>query len=137
MARTETAQAGFPAWTGGWFTPETGRNCLYLGLASLDKEVDQVYAVVETGGKQYRVAEGDTLFVEKLSVEEGQEVVLDRVLLVSKDGETKVGAPYVQGAKVVAKAVKQGKGRKIIVFKYKAKKNYAESKAIVPYTKLG
>jgi len=96
-----------------------------------------VYAVVETGGKQYRVAEGDTIFVEKLPVDEGQEVVLDRVLLVSKDGETKVGTPYIEGAKVVAQAVKQGKGRKIIVFKYKPKKNYRKKRGHrQPYTKL-
>lgn len=96
-----------------------------------------MYAVIETGGKQYRVAQGDTIFVEKLNVEEGQEVVLDRVLLVSQNGDTKVGAPYVQGAKVVAEAVKQGKGKKILVFKYKAKKNYRKKRGHrQPYTKL-
>ncbi|SRR5690554_3426943 len=96
-----------------------------------------MYAVVETGGKQYRVAQGDTLFVEKLDVTEGDEVVLDRVLLVSKDGEVKVGTPYVEGAKVVAQAVKQGKGKKIIVFKYRAKKNYRKKRGHrQPYTKL-
>lgn len=136
MARAETAQAGFLRWTGvGSHLKQV--DYLYLGLASLNKEVDQVYAVVETGGKQYRVAEGDTIFVEKLAVDEGQEVVLDRVLLVNKDGETKVGAPYVEGAKVVAQAVKQGKGRKIIVFKYKPKKNYRKKQGHrQPYTKL-
>ena len=85
-----------------------------------------MYAVIETGGKQYRVSTGDTIFVEKLDVNEGDEVVFDRVLLVSQDGKIQVGKPYVEGAKVVAKAVKQGKQKKIIVFKYKPKKNYKE-----------
>lgn len=106
-------------------------------MASLKKEVDELYAVVETGGKQYRVSTGDTIYVEKLNVNEGDEVVLDRVLLVSKDGKIQVGKPYVEGAKVVAKAVKQGKQRKIIVFKYKAKKNYKKKQGHrQPYTKL-
>jgi len=103
----------------------------------LYKEVDRVYAVVETGGKQYRVSEGDTIFVEKLNVAEGDEVTLDRVLLLNKDGKTQVGTPYVEGAKVMAKAVKQGKGKKIVVFKYKAKKNYRKKTGHrQPYTKL-
>lgn len=96
-----------------------------------------MYAVVETGGKQYRVANGDTIYVEKLDVNEGDEVVLDRVLLVNADGSTKVGAPYVEGAKVVAKATKQGKQKKIYIFKYKAKKNYRRKQGHrQPYTKL-
>lgn len=96
-----------------------------------------MYAVVETGGKQYRVSAGDAIYVEKLNVNEGDEVVLDRVLLVSQDGKTRVGAPYVEGAVVVAKAVKQGKQKKIIVFKYKAKKNYRKKQGHrQPYTKL-
>lgn len=96
-----------------------------------------MYAVVETGGKQYRVSEGDTIFVEKLNVAEGDEVTLDRVLLLNKDGKTQVGTPYVEGAKVMAKAVKQGKGKKIVVFKYKTKKNYRKKTGHrQPYTKL-
>lgn len=106
-------------------------------MASLDKEVHWMYAVIETGGKQYRVSAGDTIFVEKLDVNEGDEVVFDRVLLVSKDGQILVGKPYVAGAKVVAKAVKQGKQKKIIVFKYKPKKNYKKKQGHrQPYTKL-
>ncbi len=81
-------------------------------------------AIIETGGKQFRVAEGDTITVEKLSVEKGQEVVFERVLTVHKDGELMVGRPVVDGAKVVGKIVEHGKDKKIIVFKYKAKKNY-------------
>ena len=83
-----------------------------------------MYAIIETGGKQYRVQEGDKIVVEKLAVEEGQEVAFERVLTVVKDGEVLVGAPVVAGAKVVAKVVEHGKGKKILVFKYKAKTNY-------------
>ena len=82
------------------------------------------YAIIETGGKQYRVSEGDVLNVEKLNVEEGQEVVFDEVLTVVNDGDVKVGAPTVAGAKVTAKVAKQGKADKIFVFKYRAKSNY-------------
>lgn len=83
-----------------------------------------MYAIVETGGKQYRVAEGDTIFVEKLEAANGNQVTLDKVLLVSDGENTKVGTPTVDGAKVVAKVEKHGKSKKIIVFKYKPKKNY-------------
>lgn len=82
------------------------------------------YAIVETGGKQYRVQPGDTLRVEKLDVGEGETVVFDKVLAVAKDGALTVGAPYVEGAKVTAKVTAHGKGRKIIVFKYHNKTNY-------------
>jgi large subunit ribosomal protein L21 len=81
-------------------------------------------AIIETGGKQFRVAEGDTIAVEKLPAEAGAEVVFDRVLTVNKDGELTVGRPVVAGARVVGKVLEHGKARKIIVFKYKAKKNY-------------
>jgi large subunit ribosomal protein L21 len=82
------------------------------------------YAIVETGGKQYRVQAGDTLRIEKLNAGEGETVVFDKVLAVSKDGQVSVGAPYVAGAKVTAKVAAQGKGKKIIVFKYHNKTNY-------------
>ena len=96
-----------------------------------------MYAIIETGGKQYRVAPGDEIFVEKLNVDEGEEVVLDKVLLVNQGGKPTVGRPYVEGAAVVAKAVKQGKQRKIIVFKYKPKKNYRRKQGHrQPNTKL-
>lgn len=88
------------------------------------REVQNMYAIIRTGGKQYRVSEGDVLNVEKLNVEEGQEVVFDEVLTVVNDGDVKVGAPTVAGAKVTAKVAKQGKADKIFVFKYKAKSNY-------------
>lgn len=83
-----------------------------------------MYAIIRTGGKQYRVSEGDVLNIEKLNVEEGQEVVFDEVLTVVNDGDVKVGAPTVAGAKVTAKVAKQGKADKIFVFKYRAKSNY-------------
>ncbi|CDM68659.1 50S ribosomal protein L21 [Clostridium bornimense] len=96
-----------------------------------------MYAVVVTGGKQYKVEEGNTIFVEKLEAEVGSTVELDKVLAVSKDGEIKVGKPVVEGAKVVAKVVAQDKAKKIIVFKYKPKKDYRKKQGHrQPYTKL-
>ena len=81
-------------------------------------------AIIETGGKQYRVRQGDTIVVEKLPVDEGQEVVFEKVLMVKTDDELKIGRPLVEGAKVAGTVLEHGKDRKIIVFKYKAKKNY-------------
>ena len=82
-----------------------------------------MYAVVETGGKQYKVSEGDIVFMERLENEEGTTVTFDQVLLVSDDSKTEVGAPTVKNAKVTATVIGHGKGKKIRVFKYKAKKN--------------
>ena len=86
-----------------------------------------MYAVVETGGKQYRVKVGDTINVEKLDAEAGDEVTLDRVLLVGNDGETTVGRPVVEGASVVASVDGQTKGDKIRIFKMRAKKRYRKT----------
>lgn len=83
-----------------------------------------MYAVIETGGKQYRVQEGDAIYIEKLGVDEGADVVFDKVIAVGKDDGLVPGTPYVDGAKVSAKVLKNGKARKIKIFKYKAKKNY-------------
>lgn len=83
-----------------------------------------MYAVIETGGKQYRVSPGQTVEVELLPAEPGSSVALDRVLLVSADGNTLVGQPTVPGAAVVATVAREGRGEKIIVFKYKSKKRY-------------
>ena len=80
-----------------------------------------MYAIIETGGKQLKVEVEDTIFVEKLEVAEGETVVFDKVLFVG-DKTSKIGAPYVEGAKVTAEVVKQGKEKKVIVFKYKPKK---------------
>ena len=83
-----------------------------------------MYAIIETGGKQYKVAEGDVIFVEKLEVEAGAAVTIDKVLVVADGADIKVGAPYVAGATVTAKALKEGRSKKIIVYKYKPKKGY-------------
>jgi large subunit ribosomal protein L21 len=83
-----------------------------------------MYAVIETGGKQYRVSAGDKLRVEKLSAEEGAEVFFDKVLFLGKDDGPVVGVPYVAGASVSAKVLEHGKDDKVIVFKYRRKKNY-------------
>ena len=82
-----------------------------------------MYAIIETGGKQYKVEQGDVVFVEKLGVEEGETVTFDKVLVVGGD-DVKVGTPYVDGASVEASVVKNGKDKKIIVYKYKSKKGY-------------
>jgi large subunit ribosomal protein L21 len=96
-----------------------------------------MYAILETGGKQYKVQEGDVLFIEKLAAEEGETVNFDKVLLVGKDGGVVVGAPTVEGASVSAKVVGHGKAKKIIVFKYKAKKNSRKKQGHrQPYTKV-
>lgn len=83
-----------------------------------------MYAVIRTGGKQYRVAEGDTLRVEKLPGEKGSSVELTEVLLLGEGAEVKVGQPLVAGAKVRAEVVDQGRGKKIVVYKFKRRKNY-------------
>ncbi|GMA55891.1 LSU ribosomal protein L21P [Alicyclobacillus sacchari] len=96
-----------------------------------------MYAIVETGGKQFKVSQGDTIFVEKLEGEVGSTIVLDKVFLVQDNGQVKVGSPLVAGAKVVAKVIEHGRGKKIIVFKYKSKKNYHKKQGHrQPYTKL-
>ncbi len=96
-----------------------------------------MYAIIMTGGKQYRVQEGDVVFVEKLVAEEGSAVTFDKVLAVSKDGEVAFGAPVLESASVSAKVLGHGKGEKIIVFKYKAKKNYRNKQGHrQPYTKV-
>ena len=82
------------------------------------------YAIIETGGKQYRVKQGDTIRVESVPGDEGDAVELDRVLMLSQDGEVSVGAPVVDGARVTTEVVGKGRGKKIIVFKYKAKTRY-------------
>ena len=114
------------------------RSKILPGLASSgEREVLFVFAIILTGGKQYKVNEGDVIFVEKLGAEEGAEVVFDQVLAVSNDNGFTAGAPYVSGASVTAKVVRNGKAKKIYVMKYKAKKN--EKKKIghrQPYTKV-
>jgi len=96
-----------------------------------------MYAVIETGGKQYKVSEGDVIFIEKLDVAEGENVTFDKVLVLADGEDVKVGAPTVDGASVTAKVEKQGKAKKIYVFKMKRKKNYRRKKGHrQPYTKV-
>jgi large subunit ribosomal protein L21 len=87
-----------------------------------------MFAIVETGSKQYRVAPGDVIQVEKLPVDEGAQVELDRVLCLARDEDVKVGTPYLEGVKVKAEVLRHGKGRKILVMKYKKRKNYRRKK---------
>ncbi|MCQ2456551.1 MAG: 50S ribosomal protein L21 [Clostridia bacterium] len=96
-----------------------------------------MFAVIETGGKQYKVNEGDVIFVEKLDVAEGETITFDKVLTVADDNGVKVGTPTIDGASVTAKVVKNGKAKKIYVMTYKPKKN--EKRKIghrQPYTKV-
>ncbi|WP_106768499.1 50S ribosomal protein L21 [Paenibacillus faecalis] len=96
-----------------------------------------MYAIIETGGKQYKVQEGDVLFIEKLNAGDGETVTFDRVLAVSKEDGLVAGTPVVSGATVTAKVEKHGKGRKVVVFKYKPKKNYHKKQGHrQPYTKV-
>lgn len=95
-----------------------------------------MYAIIETGGKQYRVQQGDVIFVEKLDLSPDANVSFD-VLLLGGESNVAVGRPFVSGAKVTAKVVSQVKGEKIIVYKYKSKKNYRRKQGHrQPYTKL-
>ena len=96
-----------------------------------------MYAIIKTGGKQYRVAEGDEIYVEKLAANEGDEVAFDQVLTIVNDDDVKVGKPFVEGDKVTAKVEAQGKAKKILVFKYKAKSNYRRRQGHrQPFTKV-
>ncbi len=96
-----------------------------------------MYAVFTTGGKQYKVQEGDVIYVEKLNTEAGEKVSFDTVLAVQNDDGIKVGAPYVDGAKIEASVIKNDKAKKITIIKYKSKKN--EKKKMghrQPYSKI-
>ncbi|HEX6595156.1 MAG TPA: 50S ribosomal protein L21 [Bacillota bacterium] len=95
-----------------------------------------MYAIIETGGKQVKVVEGQEIFVEKMDANENDSITFDKVLLVGGD-DIKVGTPYVDGATVTAKVEKHGRQKKITVFKYKPKKNYSRKQGHrQPYTKL-
>ena len=96
-----------------------------------------MHAIIETGGKQYKVAEGDTLFIEKLNAEAGEAVTFDKVLAVVDGDKATFGTPVVEGAKVEANVVKNGKGKKVVIFKYKPKKGYRLRQGHrQPYTKV-
>ncbi|MFD1672789.1 50S ribosomal protein L21 [Agrilactobacillus yilanensis] len=95
-----------------------------------------MYAIIETGGKQYKVEEGQPIYIEKLPVEAGEKVSFDQVILVSGD-ETKIGTPVVEGATVTGTVEKQGKEKKVVTFKYKPKKHSHQKKGHrQPYTKV-
>ena len=96
-----------------------------------------MYAIIETGGKQYKVSEGDVIKVEKLAAEAGTAYAFDKVLVVSGDNGVSVGAPYVAGAKVGATVIGDGKAKKVIIYKYKSKKGFHKKKGHrQPYTIL-
>ena len=95
-----------------------------------------MYAIIETGGKQIKVEQGQEIYIEKLDVNADEVVTFDKVLFVGGN-DVKIGAPFVEGATVTAKVVKNGKAKKIVVFKYKAKKNYHKKQGHrQPYTKI-
>jgi large subunit ribosomal protein L21 len=113
------------------------KNAAFISASLSEREVLFVFAIIETGGKQYKVIEQDIIFVEKLDVNEGDEIVFDSVKALSTDNGFVAGTPNVAGAKVTAKVLKNGKNKKIYVMKYKSKKN--EKKKIghrQPFTKV-
>lgn len=94
-----------------------------------------MYAIIETGGKQYRVKNGDQIAVEKLNAADGEKVVFDKVLMTGEGADVKMGAPYIDGITVEGKAIETGKGKKVVIFKYKAKKDYRKKQGHrQPYT---
>ena len=94
-----------------------------------------MYAIIETGGKQYRVSEGDQIRIEKIKAADGEQVKFDKVLVLGEGAEAKVGAPYVESAAVFGDVIETGKGKKVIIFKYKAKKDYRKKQGhSQPYT---
>ena len=101
------------------------------------KELKDMHAIIVTGGKQYKVTEGDVLYIEKLEAEAGDKITFDKVLAVLDGEKATFGAPVVEGASVEANVVKNGKGKKVLVFKYKPKKNYRRRQGHrQPYTKI-
>ena len=96
-----------------------------------------MYAIIEACGKQYKVAEGDLVFLEKLEANEGEKVIFDKILLLSDGDKVTVGTPIVKNEKVEATVVEHGKAKKIVVYKYKAKKNERKKQGHrQPYTKI-
>ncbi len=111
--------------------------CTVVGEYQYGRCKQRMYAIIKTGGKQYKVAEGDTIYVEKLEANVDDAVTFDQVLTVVNDGSVTVGKPLVSGAKVTGKVLDQGKEKKILVFKYKAKSNYRRRQGHrQPYTKV-
>ena len=124
-------------WGGAFFAPKFPNRKPDFSETYYEREVLFVYAVIETGGKQYKVSEGDIIFVEKLPVNDGDSYTFEKVLALNGANGFVAGNPTVAGCKVTANVVKNGKGKKIYIFRYKAKKN--EKKKMghrQPYTKL-
>ena len=120
-----------------------GQKCAYLCAAPesepviKERQVQRMHAIIETGGKQYKVAEGDVVFIEKLDQDAGDKITFDHVLAVLDGEKATFGAPTVAGASVEASVVKNGKGKKIRIFKYNAKKGYRKRQGHrQPYTKV-
>jgi large subunit ribosomal protein L21 len=121
------------------FRAQSAPFCAALGDSEFKKRAGALlmYAIIETGGKQYRVSEGDILYIEKLDAEADSTVEFDRVMAVGKEDGTVIGAPVVEGAKVSAKVLKNGKAKKITVFTYRAKKDSKRKMGHrQPYTKV-
>lgn len=96
-----------------------------------------MYAIVETGGKQYRVSEGDVIAVEKLDAKTGDKITLEKILVFSDGDRMDIGNPYVEGVSIQTTVLENGKGKKVVVFKFKSKKNYRKKRGHrQPYTKL-
>ena len=109
----------------------------WKGSEFIQKEVYIMYAIIKTGGKQYKVQEGDVVYVEKLGMEDGAAVSFDEVIAVGDGAELKIGAPTVEGASVEGRVIKTGKKKKVLVFKYNSKKNYRRRQGHrQPYTKV-
>ena len=96
----------------------------------------EMYAIIVTGGKQYKVENGDVIYIEKLDVNEDETVTFDKVVAVNDDNGLKAGAPYIEGCTVTGKVLKNGKGKKITVFTYKPKKSARKLGHRQPYTKV-
>ena len=112
-------------------------NTLCASHSESKKRKNIMYAIIETGGKQYKVEPGDTLFIEKLDAEENSDYTFENVVAIGNDDGISVGAPYVKGATVTAKVVKNGKAKKVTVFTYKPKKNEKRKMGHrQPYTKV-
>lgn len=123
------------AWCGRLKWPSV-RACLYDQRVQR-KGMNKMYAIIVTGGKQYRVEQGDIVYIEKLDVEADSEVKFDQVLAIGEEGSVKVGAPVVEGATVTAKVIKNGKGKKLNIITYRAKKHSARRMGHrQPFTKV-
>ena len=124
-------------WTNNYNrTLSSSKHCCLIRRVLDIKEVHKMYAIIVTGGKQYKVEEGKAIFVEKLDAKQGDKVTFDKVVLVGGD-DTKIGTPFVDGAAVEGTVEKQGKEKKVVTFKYKPKKHtHTKQGHRQPYTKV-